>query len=62
MTADRHYELKLADGKVVQWDGHDGENAAHRYVDAHRDASVVAWREADRHGLSVLGDTRRIIG
>lgn len=46
------YELKLATGKVVQWDGKDGINAAERYVDCHRAATVVAWREI-RHGLFV---------
>lgn len=39
------YELKLADGRVVTWQGKDGVNAAVRYVDAHWDAVVVAWRE-----------------
>lgn len=38
------YELKLADGRVVAWDGRDGEDAARRYVDCHREATVVAWR------------------
>jgi hypothetical protein len=56
------WELKLANGKVVEWDGKDGEDASRRYVDCHRDDAVVAYREANRHGLSVLGDTRRIIG
>jgi hypothetical protein len=42
MTA---YELKLADGSVVTWTGRDGTDAAVRYVDAHREASVIAWRE-----------------
>lgn len=49
------YELKLADGTVVEWDGDDGEHAARRYVDVHRDAVVVASRPADRHGIFVLG-------
>jgi hypothetical protein len=26
------FELKLADGKIVEWDGDDGEHAARRYV------------------------------
>lgn len=39
------YQLKLAAGRVVTWTGNDGEDAARRYVDAHRDAVVVAWRE-----------------
>ncbi len=44
------YELKLASGKVVKWTGDTGENAAKRYVDMHRDCSVIAWREV-RRGL-----------
>jgi hypothetical protein len=39
------YELKLATGKVVRWSGQSGEDAATRYVDAHREAKVIAWRE-----------------
>lgn len=48
------FDLKLADGQVVTWQGSTGEDAARRYVDAHRDAAVIAWRNADRHGLSTL--------
>jgi hypothetical protein len=48
------FELMLASGKVVRWQGASGEDASRRYVDAHRDAAVVAWRNADRHGLSAL--------
>ena len=39
------YELKLADGSVVTWQGRDGVDAATRYVDAHREAAVVAPRD-----------------
>jgi hypothetical protein len=38
------YELKLGSGAVVRWPGTSGENAAERYADAHRDATVIAWR------------------
>lgn len=61
------YELKLADGRVVEWEGSDGENASVRYVDAMRVAGksdgggVVAWREP-RHGIHVLGRHARIDG
>lgn len=55
------FELKLLGGAVIEWDGADGEDAARRYVDAHRDAAVVASRPADRHGISVLGRGARII-
>jgi hypothetical protein len=41
----RTYELKLASGTVVRWQGSSGVSAAERYVDCHRDAVVVAWRE-----------------
>jgi len=41
----QRFELKLADGSIVTWTGSDGANAATRYVDCHRDATVVAWRE-----------------
>lgn len=41
---DREFELKLATGKVVVWPGKNGVNAAHRYVDCHDGATVVAWR------------------
>jgi hypothetical protein len=54
------YELKLQDGRVVEWSGASGEDAARRYVDHFRDAVVIAWREADRHGLHI-GAPIRII-
>ena len=57
----KRYELKLESGKVVEWVGSDPIDAATRYVDVFRDAVVVATREADRHGLFVLGSTDRII-
>jgi hypothetical protein len=38
------FQLKLADGSVVTWAGESGEDAARRFVDAHREATVVAWR------------------
>ncbi len=40
----RKYELKLADGSVVTWQGKDGVDAAVRYADA-KQATVLAWRE-----------------
>jgi hypothetical protein len=45
------YELGLASGKTVVWDGKDGKDAAQRYVDAHPTEAVTAWREAERHGF-----------
>lgn len=59
------YELKRADGRVVEWPGEDGEDASRRYVDAMRVAGkpdgggIVAWREP-RHGVYVLGRGARI--
>jgi hypothetical protein len=46
------YELRLATGMVVRWQGHDERDAAERYADSHRDAVVVATRPI-RHGLFV---------
>lgn len=42
--AEQWFELKLATGKRAHWTGSDGMDAARRYVDAHRDVTVVAWR------------------
>lgn len=58
----RTYDLKLADGKIVQWSGKDPTDAVTRYVDAHREAAVVAVREGNRHGLFVLGSADQIVG
>lgn len=41
---DRTYELRLASGRVVQWDGASPEDASRRYVGAHPGETVVAWR------------------
>ena len=38
------FELKLADGSTVKWEGESGEHAARRYVDLHPGAVVFAWR------------------
>lgn len=55
------FDLKLANGKTVTWSGEDGENAARRYVDCHRDDAVVAWRNARGPLLTTL-DRARIVG
>ena len=47
------FELKLQSGKVVVWEGLTGEDAAVRYVDAHRAEVVVAWRPYPRHGVFI---------
>ncbi|KKL19121.1 hypothetical protein LCGC14_2468680 [marine sediment metagenome] len=60
---EREYELKLAKGKAVKWNGTDGVDAAKRYVDCHREATVTAWREANRTNIVVTGvNPRQIIG
>lgn len=46
------FELQLSDVTVVEWNGRNGVDAAKRYVDAHPDATVVAWR-AVRFGVFV---------
>lgn len=56
------FQLKLADGKRAVMEGKDGEDASRRYVDLHREASVVAWRTWPRHGLFIGVDPRQIIG
>lgn len=48
------YDLKLASGKIVQWNGEDGEDAARKYVAEHPGATVVATR-LPRYPLTVLG-------
>ena len=48
------YELKLSAGGVATWQGASGEEAARRYVDCHREATVIAWRAARRPEVSVL--------
>ena len=58
---DELYELKLANGKWVRWQGADGEDAAYRYADAHRGVTVVACREIST-GVFVLGRAGQIIG
>lgn len=44
------YELKLAGGKRVVWNGRDGEDACRQYA-AYSGATVVAWRSTNRHGI-----------
>jgi hypothetical protein len=57
---EQNYDLKLSNGKIVQWTGTSGENAAARYTDCvivgrSLDVHVVASRPADDPGVSVLG-------
>jgi hypothetical protein len=44
MYMDRLFDLLTDKKRVVQWTGRDGEDAARRYVDGHRDVTIVAWR------------------
>lgn len=50
--AEREYELLLAGGGRVRWPGSSPEDAARRYVDCNREATVIATRQV-RHGLYV---------
>ena len=52
------YELKLQSGKVVVWEGVNGQDAAARYVDMHPAEVVVAWRHYPRHGIFIWGRKR----
>lgn len=38
------FELKLAGGGKVRWEGADGEDAARRYADMFPGETVIAWR------------------
>lgn len=56
----KDFELKLSDGSVVVWSGTDGEDAAQRYVASHINDSVIAYRNADRHGV-FIADISKIV-
>lgn len=58
---DPEWELKLADGNTATWNAPTAEEAARRYVDAHKGASVVATRYFMRRGFYPHVDIRRII-
>ncbi len=47
----KEYELKLATGRVIIWEGRDGIDAAKRYIDCHREEAVIAWRDYPRYGI-----------
>ena len=47
------YELKLLNGRIVVWEGKDETDAIERYVDSHRDETVIAIRNYPRHGVFV---------
>lgn len=51
--SEQWFELKLADGRRAHWTGADGIDAARRYVDAYRDAVVVAWRHDRRPQIRI---------
>lgn len=57
--SEQRFELKLADGRVVDWVGNDGEDAARRYVDC-KGGTVVAWR-TPRVGIYQWGRGERIV-
>jgi hypothetical protein len=41
---DQTFEVKLADGSIVQWKGVDGPQACRRYAENHPGVKVVGWR------------------
>jgi len=47
------YDIGLAGGKTVQWDGETGVDACQRYAEAHPGETPYRWREAERHGLHI---------
>lgn len=49
------FDLRLQSGKVVVWEGSNAQDAARRYVEAHRGQVVTAWRQHSRHGVFVWG-------
>jgi hypothetical protein len=55
----QEYELKLAEGGKVVWEGTDGINAARRYVDC-KGGTVIAWRPIT-HGVFLFNPNDRII-
>lgn len=55
------YELKLASGRAVVWEGATPEEAARRYVSQHPDSTVLATRPYPRYGVFVLGSANQII-
>jgi hypothetical protein len=57
---EQEFELKLSNGKVAKWVGEDGISAAKRYVDCHRDATVIAFRTI-RHGVFLYNPNFKII-
>jgi len=61
MTAEYEFELKLASGKMVTWNGTDGIDAARRYADAHRGETVIAW-QWPRYGVFPGVKPEQIIG
>lgn len=52
MPVEYKFDLKLQDGRVVTWNGSDGEDASMRYAESNREATVIAWRWP-RHGLFI---------
>lgn len=46
-----NFELKLATGEKVVWEGKDPDDASRRYADCFPGSVVVAWRHYPRHGV-----------
>lgn len=46
------FELKLANGRIVEWEGETAVEAAKRFVDTFPNETVIAWRHK-RTGLLI---------
>lgn len=50
------YELKITgERRTVIWEGASGEAAALRYMDAHQDQIVAAWRDYPHTNYVTIG-------
>ena len=46
------FELKLSNGKTVQWEGFNYKNAIDRFLSQHPEETITAWR-FKRHDLKI---------
>lgn len=57
----RTFELKLRGGRVVLWEGADGEAASVDYARSHPGAEVLAWRLPRARGSVLVWGGARIL-